>query len=206
MNTHITSYKKILFLLALVLLTIGCSLPGLTEDSATETPAAVEKATPTPTVISGNAEPVQSTEDSRCKGLSGQVEILVLVGPAEAVGLEPFAVGSAPFHTTGDSSPYPVEGGGPIKYNDILIKEWGTYEVSFQMDTIITGECTGEPQNEVLSLALEANGEQNVIVDAEGFQGEYPWSGSHSFNLEFPLVEGASVDGEGYQFILHLAP
>ena len=206
MNTRFVSYKKVVFLLALVFLTIACGLPGRTEGSATETSAAVKKATPTPTVVIGNTAPTPTTEESRCKGLRGNIEMQVLVGPAEIVGLEPVAIGSAPFHTTSDSAPYLVEGGGPIDYSDILTKEWGTYEVTFQMDTTVTGDCAGAPNNETLSLALEANGEQNVIVDAEGFHGEYPWSGSHTFDLAFPLEDEARVEGEGYVFILHLTP
>jgi hypothetical protein len=56
----------------------------------------------------------------------------------------------------------------------------------------------------VLNLALTVSGEQMVEVRAEGFSGDYPWSGTHEFSLSFPAEEGASAEGEGWVFVLHL--
>jgi len=130
--------------------------------------------------------------------------VRVLVGPAEAVGLEPFAVGNIPFAVTTGEEPYVVQGGGPISYADVLVEQWGTYEVTLNMQTTITGECLEGASGEELQMTLEMTGEQMVEVTAEGFHGEYPWAGTASFDVSFPLVEGATVQGEGWAFVLHL--
>jgi hypothetical protein len=137
--------------------------------------------------------------------LNGLLELQVLVGPAEAAGMEPLAVGNAPFSVSTGQPPYLVQGGGPIFYDQVETFEWGTYSVSLLMDTTISGECTGFSGSESLNLVLEAKGEQMVVVDASGFHGEYPWEGTHSFDLTFPLTDEASVQGEGYVFVLRLA-
>ena len=53
-------------------------------------------------------------------------------------------------------------------------------------------------------LVLEMSGEQLVVVDAEGFYGEYPWSGTQTRDLSYPLEEGATAQGEGWAVVLHL--
>jgi hypothetical protein len=66
------------------------------------------------------------------------------------------------------------------------------------------GECIGEPGSEELEIITEMSGEQIVEVRADGFQGDYPWSGTHTLYLTLPLEEGAVVEGEGCAFVLHL--
>lgn len=129
----------------------------------------------------------------------------VLVGPAEAVGLEPHAVGNIPFGVVTSQEPYVVEGGGPISYEDILVEPWGTYEVTMDLDTTIQGECVVGPSGEVLQIIVDMTGEQMLEVTAEGFHGEYPWSGTVSLPLSFPLEDGASAEGEGWVLVLHLS-
>jgi hypothetical protein len=170
-----------------------------TAEAATVTPSPtptaefpVQPATPSPSVV------------SRCQGLGGTLEVQVLVGPAEAVGLEPVSVGDVPFAVTAQQPPYLVEGQAPISYEAVLEERWGTYTVSMDLELAVSGECTGDAGSERLDLILEMVGEQLVVVEAEGFQGEYPWSGSHSLNLSFPLQEGASAQGEGWVVVLHL--
>jgi hypothetical protein len=141
---------------------------------------------------------------SRCEGLAGQLEIQVLVGPAEAVGLEPVAVGSVPFAVTASEPPYLVQGQGPISYEATLQEIWGTYAVTMELDAAVQGECSGQAGGEQLDLTLEMTGEQLVVVEAEGFQGEYPWSGTQTRELAFPLEEGATAQGEGWVVVLHL--
>jgi hypothetical protein len=141
---------------------------------------------------------------SRCAGLAGQLEVQVLVGPADAVGLEPVAVGSVPFAVTGSEPPYLVQGQGPLSYEATLQKEWGTYSVTMEMDAAVQGECAGQAGGEQLDLALEMAGEQLVVVKAQGFNGEYPWSGTQTQALNFPLEEGATAQGEGWVIVLHL--
>ena len=178
--------------------------PTATDIPPTATPAAaLETATPTPTPMSGGAGTV-TVEANPCAGLSGEIETQVLVGPSDAVGLEPVAVGQVPFAVTTAEAPYLVSGGGHTSYADILAREWGTYEVTLELDHVVSGECAASGQEATLNLTLESTGDQLVKVEAEGFLGEYPWAGTHTFDLSFPALEGATVEGEGYSFVLHL--
>ena len=129
----------------------------------------------------------------------------ILVGPADAVGLEPHAVGAIPFSGTTADAPYLIQGGGDITYADILVEQWGTYEVTLNMQAVIDGECVETHGAGELHLALEMTGDQLVEVTAEGFHQQYPWAGTHHFDLVLPLEEGAAMDGEGYAFVLHLS-
>ncbi|MEJ2738054.1 MAG: hypothetical protein P8189_31615 [Anaerolineae bacterium] len=180
-----------------------------TTAAATATVPAAETATMTPTPTP-TAEPVvlpatpSPAAASRCQGLGGTLEVQVLVGPAEAVGLEPVAVGDVPFAVTTQQAPYGVEGQAPITYEAVLAEAWGTYTVNMDLEMAVSGECTGEDGNELLDLVLDMSGEQLVEVEAEGFHGEYPWSGSHALDLSFPLQEGATAEGEGWVVVLHL--
>lgn len=172
--------------------------PSEPQEPATTTP------TPTPTSIPGGGVATVPATSSRCEGLTGQLEVQILVGPAEAVGLEPVAVGSVSFAVITSAPPYLVEGQGPISYEAILTQEWGTYEVTMSMENAVQGECLGEAGAEQLDLVLEMTGEQLVVVNAEGFHGEYPWAGTQSRDLSFPLEEGATAEGEGWAVVLHL--
>lgn len=178
--------------------------PTATATSEPETP--IETPTPTPTVSGGGAGPTPTepvNAQNRCAGLAGELEIQVLVGPAEAVGLEPVAVGRVPFAATSEP-PYVVQGQGPISYDDVLGAAWGTYAVTMDLDFVVEGECSGQEGGEQLDLLLEMTGEQLVVVDAEGFHGEYPWSGTQTLDLTFPLEDGATAEGEGWVVVLHL--
>jgi hypothetical protein len=136
--------------------------------------------------------------------LSGQIELQLLVGPAEVVGLEPAAVGSVPFSVTGNGEPYTVQGATTITYADVLVREWGTYDVTLDVEATIEGQCLGSDGNEELDAVLTIAGDQMVKVEAEGFQGEYPWAGEQSLDASFALVDGATVEGEGFTLVLHL--
>lgn len=205
--------KATAFLLILVLL-LACSLGGALQASGAEETSVpgdggdsggqTEIPTPTPTLVVQEVPPTPPTSISPCSGLSGELEVQVLVGPAEAVGLEPYSVGTIPFSVTTDETPYLVSGGGQLVYADMLVEEWGSYSVDLVMDTIINGECEDTGTDGELVLAAEMTGTQMVEVIAEDFHGEYPWEGSIPFDLVFPLEEGASIDGEGWAFILHL--
>ena len=61
-----------------------------------------------------------------CDGLGGNIEMQVLVGPSEVVGLEPLAIGTIPFTVRSDGEVNLIEGGGLIDYQDVLEKEWGS--------------------------------------------------------------------------------
>jgi hypothetical protein len=178
------------------------SIPTVaTELPPTATPTPTPTKTPTPGAISG-ATP--EAIPGACAGLSGELEAQILVGPAEAVGLEPVAVGSIPFAVTTDGSSYVVQGDTSISYQDTLQREWGTYSVALQMQMTLDGICTEEDGTPVLDLTLVSSGEQTVEVSAGGFQGTYPWSGENTLNLSLPVQEGATAAGEGWSFVLHL--
>jgi hypothetical protein len=130
--------------------------------------------------------------------------VQVLVGPADAVGLEPVAVGSVPFGVTTSAPPYLVQGQGPISYKETLETEWGTYAVTMELDNMVQGQCSGEVGSEQLELLLEMTGEQLVVVDSPDFHGEYPWAGTNALDLAFPLEEGATAQGEGWVIVLHV--
>ena len=118
--------------------------------------------------------------------------------------MEPVAVGSIPFSVTSDQEPYAIQGGGDISYADTLQKEWGTYEVTLDLQTTLSGECVAGAGGEALQLRLNMVGEQMVEVQAEAFHGEYPWSGEVSRDVKFPLIDGATAQGEGWVLVLHL--
>ena len=195
MNQHHTSWQNRIILVAAILLA-GCaprSEPKVDEVGPKPTN------TPTPEVL-----PAAPLDTSACDGLSGTLEVMVLAGPAEVVGLEPYAIGQVPFKVASEGGTFNVQGGGPISYADILVEEWGTYEVTLNFSTTIEGVCAGDAGEEELLLNLIMEGDQNVIVKAEGFSGEYPWSGTINRELVYPLVEGASNEGEGWGVVLHL--
>lgn len=185
-------------ILCLVIFMMACSLVSSPSLPPTPTP------TSTPTVVIPLVVTPSPSVESRCDDLSGTLEIQVLVGPADAAGLEPFAVGEIPFSVQAEGGIYRVQGGGPISYQEVLTEEWGTYTVSLEMDTTIGGQCGGDAGSEALNMAVEMSGEQLLEVRADGFSGDYPWSGTSMVDLTFPLEEGNMQAGEGRAFILHL--
>ena len=118
--------------------------------------------------------------------------------------MEPLAVGSIPFSVVSNGEPFLVDGGGDISYADVLVEKWGTYEVTLDLETRISGECVPAADGATLQLIVGMSGQQMVEVEAEGFQGEYPWSGDQSLEISLPLVEGATAQGEGWLLVLHL--
>ena len=161
-------------------------------------------ATPTPTELVMDSPPTITAAPSPCEGLSGTLEVQVVVGPAEAVGLEPVSIGSIPWAVTGTESPYFVQGQGPLSYEATLAEEWGTYTVVLEMDLAVFGNCEDTKPDGELILSVEMTGEQLVEVKAEGFHGKYPWSGTETREFLAPIQEGYSMSGEGYVFVLHL--
>lgn len=202
--------RMILVISILVVLSLACAtLTGGGNDtntSGTEDENQPEVvSTPTPTPTGGGIEIEPSPGASRCEGLSGVLEMQVLVGPADAVGLPPVSMGEIPFSIMSEGGAYLVEGGTFITYEETLTEAWGTYSVSFNMEARLDGECVGDPGSEKLDITVDVSGEQMVEVRAEGFQGDYPWSGSHTLDLIIPLEDGATAQGEGWTFILHLS-
>jgi hypothetical protein len=132
------------------------------------------------------------------------LELQLLVGPSEAVGLDPYAIGEIPFSVVSNEEPNLIKGANTISYEDVLVEEWGTFTVSFNMDITLGGVCSGEEGAEQLIVDVTMSGDQMVEVEAEGFQGEYPWSGTQENALVFPLQEGATAGGDGWQYVLHI--
>ncbi len=194
-NKYRSSFGAIIFLIVLVILSACSSAPAASEDPTV---------TPTPTIVMQVVLPTSTEIPSKCAGLAGELEVQVLVGPAEIVGLEPHAVGNIPFAVTTGETPYLIQGGGGIDYSDLLAEEWGTYEVTMNLDLTVTGDCDADENGGGLVMVVEMTGNQLVVVIADGFHGEYPWEGTHTIDLDFPLEEGASFAGDGYAFILHL--
>lgn len=183
---------------------IVCTLVFVMGCGPTAKPALTPTLTPTPTVVAQQVITPSPRPESRCNNLSGTLEIKVLVGPAEAAGLEPVAVGEIPFSVQHESGTYAVQGGGPISYHEVLEKEWGTYTVNLEMEAAIAGQCVGDSGSEELHLTVQMSGEQLVEVRSSGFSGDYPWSGTTTNDLVFPLEDGSSQTGEGWEMVLHL--
>lgn len=180
---------------------LALTLTPTPEPDTAVSPTSTPTPTPKPVVqVTMTNTPITS----RCADLSGAIEVQVLVGPAEVVGLEPVAVGEIPFQVVSSTPPYNINGEGAISYEAVLEEEWGTYAVTLNMTTGVEGDCTGALDEERLLLTVKMNGEQMVVVDAEGFHGEYPWQGEQAFPVEFPLQDGATAGGEGWTFVLHL--
>ena len=117
----------------------------------------------------------------------------------------PVTLGEIPFNilSTGDS--YIVEGGGPLEYySDVLSAAWGTYSVTFEGDTNVSGECVATGEDAQLILAVEMTGDQNVEIVYEGTQMNFPWSGTSQIEVTLPVINGAQQQGEGWLLTLNL--
>ncbi len=192
-------FSRSLFLSAvIVLLSLACSLPGLSGKQEDENEAPLTPTATNTTIISA---PLIS--NNQCDGLTAQLEVFVMAGPGAAVGLEPFALGSFPLSSTEQNGSFIISGGGPATYNDILTANWGTYEVLMDLDIEITGNCNASVEPNNLDLTVTMSGSQNVIVEAEGLSGEYPWEGTANVMMILPISEGATASGEGWKCILH---
>lgn len=161
--------------------------------------------TPTPTELVAIDLPTPTETPDPCDGLAGTIEIQVLVGPSEIVGMEPVSVGNIPFTIEKFGESYLVQGSGPLLFDDQVYEaEWGTYTVSFNADVGIQGACLSTDGTATLETTIVMEGEQMVEVRAEGFSGDYPWSGTQTMEAVLPAVEGATTSGEGWTVVLHL--
>ncbi len=191
----INKYKKWEFLS--LMLVINLTLVGCGIFSGVETNPV---STVTPTNSGGMA-----ALSNPCEGHSGTLEMQILVGPSEAVGMEPIAVGDIPFIVVNKGDRYSIEGGGPLNFEpQVITAEWGSYTVYFDANTKVTGSCILSDDGEMLDMIVSMSGEQLVEVVVEGIQRDYPWSGTHELQVTFPLEDGAQGEGEGWLLILHL--
>jgi hypothetical protein len=203
MNVRTTPIKLITFASIIILVTLSCNF--LIPEGSDQAPNGpdITEATPTPTPSGGFYPEDPIDEDSVCAGLQGALIAKVLIGPAAAVGLEPIDIATIDF-TVSPVEPYVVTGQGQSSSPpQVLTEEWGTYTVSFDMNFTVTGTCIDEGDG-LLLLEIDMSGTQLVEVEAEGFHGEYPWSGDHTLKLEFPLESGYSHSSEGWEITLIL--
>jgi hypothetical protein len=192
-------WQLLVLLFGLFLLLTACG------DSVGDDSKMTLTTTVTPTSMIGPIGTKPRQPQNPCEDLSGTLALQVLVGPAEAVGLPPVAIGEIPFSTGADGDPYLVEGGGPLNfYEELLPLEKGTYRVTFDGTSKVMGECLVDVGSGVLNMRVEFSGDQLVEVDVEGFQGSYPWSGTNTLDVTLPVVEGAVQEGEGWVVTLHI--
>ncbi|MEA3326347.1 MAG: hypothetical protein U9R53_03445 [Chloroflexota bacterium] len=179
------------------LMTLGCGLFSRFGFNTTS------KATPTPTTINGGGGVLPVSDP--CKDLSGTLELQLLIGPSDAVGLKPYTMAEIPFIVKHEGDAFLVEGGGPVQYyEDVLEAEWGSFTVKFEGDTTVSGECVSKDEKGVLNVNLVMNGSQTVEVIVEGVMTTFPWEGTPQLSTSFPIEDGAQQEGEGWVLILHL--
>lgn len=183
-------------------------IPGL-EDGVNDIWDLFDEIIKDPDVFPPDGDPPKGVEtifpgSDICKGLSGNFEMQVLVGPSDAVGLEPFGIGFIPFSVEYDQGVYVVQGYGTIDYEDILEFQGGTFTVFFDMVGEVDGVCTQINDGGVMDFTFNMAGDQVFIVDSANGQTEYPKYFEHEFEYSFPVVDGATESGEGWALILHL--
>lgn len=196
--------KVIIALLAVILISVPVIyfvLPNNLNKNKKET----EETTISSSSAGGGGMPLNTEKKSRCEGLNGELEMKVLVGPADAAGMEPVAVGSIPFKVVKEEGDYIVQGEGDVSYDQTVGQVWGSYSVSLDMQSTLEGSCTGPLGSETLNITVVSSGNQMVEVRADGFSGDYPWEGTRTLDLSFPLQENATAKGEGWEFVLHLS-
>lgn len=163
------------------------------------------EASPTPTELAGGIAAATPESNNPCANVGGSLEMQLLIGPSEAVGLSPYTFATIPFQVIQEGNLYLVEGSGPVEYyEDILTADWGSFAVTFEGETTVTGECVAADGTGSISVLIEMIGQQTVVVTVEGVEHTYPWEGSPTVEASFPLTEGAEVNGEGWSLILHL--
>ncbi len=206
MKTHKDRQATLVFLCGLALFVLACSL---TSPSGTATPTATltstptlvravdatKTSTPTVTILDSTAT---SPPEGHCQGLSGTVEIQILVGPAAATGMEPMSVGEIPFAVSAQDQS--IDGNTHLAYANTTPYDWGSYAVNLDLDASLTGKCA----DNLLNMSVELSGDQNVIVVYDQITQTYPWNGSASVDASFPLEEGATAQGGGWLMVLHL--
>lgn len=189
---------RLWFLIIIYFNLAGCGFFSTSKPSVDQSPTA------TPTNEGGVVVPDKSAEHP-CEGVSGTLELQILVGPSEVVGLTPTTVGQIPFNVVSDGNIYNIEGGGPFDYFvETESYEWGTYTVTFEGDALVKGNCISTDLGGMLNVNVELIGEQNVEVVYEGISTNYPWSGTPQISVNLPLEEGAQEEGEGWVLILYL--
>lgn len=168
----------------------------------TSAPTVTASPIPSPTPI-----PTSTPTPSACEGLSGAIEVRLMVGPGAAVGLETHAVGSVPFTVTSGGPPFGVAGSDHISYHEVLSEDEINYDVSFEADVIISGTCVDAPgETPHMELNVDMGWNQVVEVTARDFHRVYPTSGNNSAPINLLLIDGDSafVGGGSMELVLRL--
>ena len=196
-QNKVRNWAGIPILVFSLLVGLGCRVfSGLTN---------VIQSIPTPTQPGGGIIKQETLAPDPCSGLTGSLELKLLVGPSGAIGLEPYTSATIPFKVDSSEGIHQVAGNGPITYyEDILQAEWGSFSVKFEGETEISGTCFSHEDRAWLDIVLQMNGEQIVTVIIDGMEMAYPWSGTPTIQASFPLEEGAQAMGEGWLLLLHL--
>jgi hypothetical protein len=192
------------------------STPTATTTSTSSPPSPTLTATPTQQPLLPGDTPTPA-RPALCDGLGAEVEVRLSLPYAAAAGLEPIAVGYIPLGVNAEQKAYAVQGTGHISYDET--QTWTdedgkeTAEVFLELDLRVEGECVGDATEGELHLALDAihQEEQGATTCAypPGKCSHSPVMGPHvqSLELEFPLVDGATVQREdwtSWTFVLHL--
>ena len=199
MDNQKKNYFTISAILIFLLAGTGCGIFSELSDQVLPTP--------TPTLPGGSGVIAPTDDQNPCEGLAGSLELQLLIGPSEAVGLEPTTAARIPFAVENVDGEYRVSGSGPVDYyEDIYEAEWGSFTVTFEGETVISGECLSQEDQNMLDIQVEMAGEQTVTIIVEGTETTFPWSGTPTIEASFPLLDGAQAQGEGWQLVLHLDP
>lgn len=182
----------------LCVLLVGCSVFSNVKPDDGRSPTATS-------TIAGGVFVTDIPKKHPCEGISGTLELQILVGPSEVVGLKPTSVGEIPFDVIPDGEIFNITGGGPMDYYvETESYEWGTYTVTFDGDAVVRGDCVSRDNGGVLNVNVEMIGAQNLEVNYEGTTSNYPWSGVPQITVNLPIEDGATQEGEGWVLILHL--
>ena len=185
-------------------------------------PASVPKkvTTPTPTATPTlQPPPAKDTptpaQQSACEGLEGELEVQLVLPYAAAADLDPIAAGT--LSLTIDPETDLVQGHGHISYDETQTwtDEEGkeTTEVFLELDLQLEGVCNEGSNGEELQFTLDAvhQEEQGSTTCAypPGECKDSPVMGplEQSFDLEFPLEDGYTVEREDWTtwtFVIHL--
>jgi hypothetical protein len=195
---------------------MSTSTPTATSPPTSPPPLPTLTATPTEQPPLPRETPTPALQ-ALCDGLSAEIEVRLSLPYAAAAGLEPIAVGYVPLDVNTEQKPYTAQGTGHISYDET--QTWTdedgkqTAEVFLELDLRAEGECVEDATDGELHLTLEAihQEEQGATTCAypPGKCSHSPVVGpqEQSFELEFPLVDGATVQREdwtSWTFVLHL--
>ncbi len=207
----------------LILYLAACAPGSVHQNTATQTPTPASQLLPqtmTPTP-SRQLNPGQYTAtpslQTTCAGLSADIEVQLYLPYAAAADLDPIAVGTIPLSINTEQQSYRVQGAGHISYDETQTWDFEegteTAEVFLELDVSLEGVCDEDIGGGVLRLTLEAAHQEDqgstTCSYPPGECENSPIIGpqKQSFELEFPIEDGATVHREDWTtwtFVIHL--